>query len=372
MTERLPLYLVAGARPNFVKLAPLVKKLEEARLADQQSLPFQIVHTGQHYDDSLSQSFFRTLGIPQPEINLEVGSGTHAAQTARILERFERLLLDKPARAVVVFGDVNSTLACAVTCSKLQTPLVHVEAGLRSFDRTMPEEINRIVTDVLADLLLVSEDSGLANLAREGIPASKIHLVGNIMIDSLQQALPAALQRRAHERLGLAPGEYALLTLHRPSNVDDPVTLALLLRLFDQIADQLPVIFPIHPRTQKLIAGLDGEKQPRNPAFRQVAPVDYIDSLCLQKHARLVLTDSGGMQEETTILNTPCLTLRENTERPVTVALGTSTLVGSDPQRILAALQDVLEGRYKQAQPIPLWDGQTAGRIVDIIHARYA
>ena len=273
---------------------------------------------------------------------------------------------------MIVFGDVNSTLACAVACSKLQVPLAHVEAGLRSFDRSMPEEINRIVTDVLSELLFVSEASGLANLEREGIPAEKIHLVGNIMIDSLQQALPAALERRAHERMGLAQGEYALLTLHRPSNVDDPATLARLLALFDQIAGELPLIFPIHPRTQKLVAGLEAASQPRNPAFRQIAPLDYLDSLCLQKHARFVLTDSGGMQEETTLLDTPCLTLRENTERPVTVELGTSTLVGNDPQRILSAVQAVLGGRYKHAQSIPLWDGQTAGRIVGIIQNHFA
>ena len=360
------LYLVAGARPNFVKLAPLVRALEH-----REELPYQVIHTGQHYDDALSAKFFRTLGIPDPDINLDVGSGTHGAQTARIMERFEALLLDEPPVAVVVFGDVNSTLACTIAASKLHIPIVRVEAGLRSFDRSMPEEINRIVTDVLADLLLVSEPSGLVNLGHEGIPAEKIHFVGNIMIDSLRRMLPLAEQRRAHEHFGLETGNYALLTMHRQSNVDHPEVLARLMGLFDEIAAQIPVLFSIHPRTRRRIETLGDRFKARSSAFQLVEPLDYLDSLCLQKHARIVLTDSGGIQEESTVLGVPCLTLRENTERPITVEYGSSTLVGNDSKLIRDALEAILAGNYKQSQPIPLWDGHTAERIADILATYY-
>jgi UDP-N-acetylglucosamine 2-epimerase (non-hydrolysing) len=361
-----PLYLVAGARPNFIKLAPLVKALETRGKLD-----FQIIHTGQHYDNALSASFFRTLDIREPDTNLDVGSGPHGAQTARILERFEDLLLKAPPSAVVVFGDVNSTLACAVAAAKLQIAVVHVEAGLRSFDREMPEEINRIVTDVLSDLLLVSEPSGLFNLGREGIPSKKIRYVGNIMIDSLQRMLPLASARQVHARYGLEAGKYAYLTMHRPSNVDHPVILSRLMRLFDEISAKLPILFAVHPRTRDRIRVLEETFQSRSPTFLQVEPLDYLDSLCLQKHARLVLTDSGGIQEESSVLSVPCLTLRENTERPITVEYGTSTLVGNNPERILTALEDVLAGAYKHSRPIPLWDGRTSERIADILEQRF-
>lgn len=352
-----PVYLVAGARPNFIKLAPLVHALSQRG-----SLPFEIIHTGQHYDDAMSESFFRILDLPQPQVNLDAGSGSQGVQTARILERFERLLLEKPARGVVVFGDVNSTLACSLASVKLQVPVAHVEAGLRSFDRSMPEEINRLVTDSLSDLLLVSEPSGLENLEREGIPANKVRHVGNIMIDSLVRMLPAAEMRQAHTRYCLAPGQYALLTLHRPSNVDAPDTLARLMTTFNEIARRLPVVFPAHPRTRQRLHTM-GWLNRMSEKLLVIEPVDYLDSLDLQRQARLVFTDSGGMQEETTYLGVPCLTLRENTERPVTITLGTSTLVGSDPQRIRAAVDSVLSGAYKSGAPIPLWDGRTAHRI---------
>ena len=362
---KLPLCLVAGARPNFIKLAPLVKVLYRHK-----DLPFRIVHTGQHYDDALSESFFRILDIPQPDVSLGVGSGTHGVQTARILERFEALLMQETPRAVVVFGDVNSTLACSLAAVKLQVPVVHVEAGLRSFDRTMPEEINRIVTDSLSDLLLVSEPSGLFNLAREGIPREKARLVGNIMIDSLVHMLPIALERRTHERLGLRAGNYALLTMHRPSNVDRPDVLHRLLCLFSEISLTLPVVFPVHPRTHSNIEAA-GLELPDTKSFSIIEPVDYLDALCLQKHARVVFTDSGGMQEETTYLEVPCITLRENTERPITVEEGTSTLVSNDPKRIQAAFVDVMEGRYRKGKPIHLWDGRAAARIVENIAALF-
>ena len=353
------IYLVAGARPNFIKLAPLVWVLNS-----RQDVPFQIVHTGQHYDHAMSQAFFDVLNIPEPDVNLEVGSGEQNIQTARILERFDRLLEEKPPSAVVVFGDVNSTLACSLAAAKRLVPVVHVEAGLRSFDRTMPEEINRLVTDSLSDLLLASEQSGVNNLEREGVPVEKVRLVGNIMIDTLVQMQPKALERMTPARLGVEPGQYALLTLHRPSNVDDPETLLRLLVLFADLSRELPIIFPVHPRTKKQIQAL-GFIAPAN--FRLMEPVDYLDSLCLQQQAKLVLTDSGGIQEETSHMGIPCLTLRPNTERPVTVELGTSTIVGNDEKRIREAFEQVLAGHYKQGQPIPFWDGHTAGRVADCL-----
>ena len=275
-----------------------------------------------------------------------------------------RLLDEKPPSAVVVFGDVNSTLACSLAAAKRQIPVVHVEAGLRSFDRSMPEEINRLVTDALSDLLLVSENSGMLHLRQEGIPDEKVRLVGNIMIDSLVRMLPKALEQQSARRLGVEPGEYALLTLHRPSNVDDPGTLSRLLHLFADLSRKIPFIFPVHPRTKKQVESL-GYAPPVN--FHLVDPVDYLDSLCLQKQAKLVLTDSGGIQEETSCLGIPCLTLRKNTERPITVELGTSTIVGSDESLIRQIFGQVLADQYKHGQPIPLWDGHTAGRVADCL-----
>jgi UDP-N-acetylglucosamine 2-epimerase (non-hydrolysing) len=353
----LPIYLVAGARPNFIKLAPLVWTLQS-----HPEIPFKIVHTGQHYDHAMSQGFFDVLNIPQPDINLEVGSGSQSTQTARILERFDSLLEENPPYAVVVFGDVNSTLACSLAASKRLIPIIHVEAGLRSFDRSMPEEINRIVTDALSDLLLVSEKSGLIHLQNEGIPDEKVRLVGNIMIDSLIRMLPKALERKTAPNLGFGVDQYALLTLHRPSNVDDKGVLRDLINLFSDLSNELPILFPVHPRTMKQIESI-GYTPTTN--FHLLEPVDYLDSLCLQKQAKLVMTDSGGIQEETSCLGIPCLTLRNNTERPVTVELGTSTIVGNNEELIRKNYVSVLNGDYKKGQSIPLWDGKTAERIVD-------
>ena len=354
-----PLDLVAGARPNFMKLAPVVRGLASS------GTTFRIVHTGQHYDPAMNDVFFQELGIPAPEVHLDVGSGSHGAQTARIIERYEAHLLERRPAGTVVFGDVNSTVACALAAVKLGVPVAHVEAGLRSFDRTMPEEINRILTDAISDLLLVSEPAGMANLEREGVDSSKVRFVGNVMIDTLLTQLDAARERRTAARLGLDGQPYGFVTLHRPANVDDPARLGALLRLLHQLAQRLPLVFAIHPRTgaaaRRLNLGdLVAEGQ---QTLVCVGPQPYLDSLSLLSGASVVLTDSGGLQEESSVLGVPCLTLRENTERPVTVTLGTSRLVGNDPARILEAFADVIEGRWHPAQPIPLWDGHSGQRV---------
>jgi UDP-N-acetylglucosamine 2-epimerase (non-hydrolysing) len=359
--------LVAGARPNFMKLAPVARAMAAAG-----RLQARIVHTGQHYDEGMSGVFFAELGIAAPDVFLEVGSGPHGAQTARVLERYEAHLRAAPAAATVVFGDVNSTLACALAAVKLGRPVVHVEAGLRSFDRTMPEEINRLVTDAVSDLLLVSEASGLANLRREGVPESKVRLVGNVMIDTLVAHLPAARARGVAAAQALEPGRYGLVTLHRPSNVDDPATLGALIELLEELARGLPLVFPVHPRTAAAAerAGLAARLRAEGSPLRCLPPLSYLDNLSLLAGARVVLTDSGGVQEETSFLGVPCLTLRENTERPVTVELGTNRLVGADPARIRAAFAEVLAGRWPAGRPIPLWDGQAGARVAQEIADR--
>ena len=352
--------LVAGARPNFMKLAPVVRAL-----AQQPGLSFRIVHTGQHYDPAMNDVFFDELGIPTPEVHLEVGSGSHGVQTARIIERYEAHLLERRPAGTVVFGDVNSTVACALAATKLGIPVAHVEAGLRSFDRTMPEEINRILTDAIADLLLVSEPDGIANLKKEGVDDAKVRLVGNVMIDTLLSQVGLARSRRTASRLGLDGRGYGFVTLHRPSNVDDSATLEVLLRLLHKLAHRLPLVFAVHPRTAAAAQrmNLGDLVSPGGSELICVGPQSYLDSLSLLAGATVVLTDSGGLQEETTVLGVPCLTLRENTERPVTVTLGTSRLVGNDPVAIATAFDDVLHGRWRSAQPIPLWDGRAGERV---------
>ncbi len=352
--------LVAGARPNFMKLAPVARAIAGAG-----ELRFRIVHTGQHYDEAMAENFFRDLGIPRPDVNLGVGSGSHGAQTARIIERYEAHLLSDRPDGTVVFGDVNSTAACALAAVKLLVPVAHVEAGLRSFDRTMPEEINRLVTDALAELLLVSEPSGVANLRREGVPDSKIRLVGNVMIDTLMGHLEKAQEHGTARRLGLDGRRYGVITMHRPSNVDDPVVLGRMLELFRELSSELPLVFPVHPRTRQAagMAGLAERIAPGQPGLICVGPLSYLDLLSLTQGAVLALTDSGGLQEETSILGVPCLTMRENTERPITVEQGTSRLVGNDPTRIRMAFHEALHGTWKRGAGIPLWDGQAAVRV---------
>jgi UDP-N-acetylglucosamine 2-epimerase (non-hydrolysing) len=347
-----------------MKIAPLM----EAYKAWPQLQPL-IVHTGQHYDENMSKIFFDALGIPKPDLNLEVGSGSHAAQTAAVMQRFEPVVLDHKPDLVLVVGDVNSTAACAMVAAKLCVPVAHVEAGLRSFDRTMPEEINRVVTDTLSDLLLVTEPSGLQNLKNEGIADAKCHLVGNVMIDTLLRHRDKAADSDILERLGLAERAYAAMTLHRPSNVDDPATFGRILDALEVICADMPIIFPCHPRTRKNLAALG--LQPRLnavPELRLLEPLGYLDFLRLMDRSRLVLTDSGGIQEETTILGVPCLTIRENTERPVTIEVGTNQLVGTDTARILAGYEKIKTGRITGRRP-DLWDGQAAQRIARILAA---
>ena len=343
-----------------MKVAPVIAAMRAA------GLPPMLVHTGQHYDETMSELFFRQLQIPEPDLNLEVGSGTQATQTAEIMRRFEPLVLQKRPSLVVVVGDVNSTMACALVAVKLGVPVAHIEAGLRSFDRSMPEEINRVVTDVVSDLLFVTERSGLENLKREGIADCKVHFVGNVMIDTLLRHRDAAAQSDIAGRLGLRPGaRYALVTLHRPSNVDDREKLRGLLRALDELARDIAVIFPIHPRTRRNAeeAGLDAELG----RLVVTEPLGYLEFLNLMNNAQLVITDSGGVQEETTVLGVPCLTVRENTERPATIEFGTNRLVGTDPRVMVAAAREILGGRRPAGRLPELWDGRAAERIVAVV-----
>ncbi len=354
--------LVAGARPNFMKVAPLLRSL----LADGEFSPV-LVHTGQHYDDHLSGCFFRDLAIPDPDYHLGVGSGSHAQQTAEIMKRLEDVLLTEKPDSVAVVGDVNSTMAAAIDSSKLGIPVIHVEAGLRSFDRSMPEEINRVITDAISDLLLVTEESGRRNLRNEGIPDSRIHLVGNLMIDSLRQSLAVACRSDILARLSIDGQPFGLITLHRPSNVDSRAHLQEMLLALAEISRSMPLFFPVHPRTRAQLAGL-GASLPDSITLTE--PLGYLDFLCLMSRSSLVLTDSGGIQEETTALGIPCITLRENTERPVTIEQGTNVLGGTHQETILAAWRNVLEKPKRGSIP-PFWDGSAASRCVAAIKAYF-
>jgi UDP-N-acetylglucosamine 2-epimerase (non-hydrolysing) len=342
-----------------MKVAPLLRAMHA-----RPGIDALLVHTGQHYDAAMSDAFFRDLGMPEPDVNLGVGSGSHASQTADVLRGIEPVLLDWKPDAVVVVGDVNSTIAAALAAVKLGIPVAHVEAGLRSFDRGMPEEINRILTDAISEWLFTSEPSGAENLRREGVPAERIHFVGNVMIDSLLAHLETARARAPLARLGLTPRGYAVLTLHRPGNVDDPARLGRLFAALEEIHAELPIVFPVHPRTRGAIErGLGGQA----PALQLSEPLGYLEFLGLVADARLVLTDSGGIQEETTVLRVPCLTLRDSTERPVTIDEGTNRLVGSDPAVLRAEVRKVLEGDAPPGRVPALWDGEAAQRIVAVL-----
>ena len=354
---------VAGARPNFMKIAPLMHEMRK-----RPELHPILVHTGQHYDDKMSKLFFDELQIPKPDIDLEVGSASHAAQTAKIMMAFEAVLLQERPDLIVVVGDVNSTIGCALPAAKLHIPVAHVEAGLRSFDRAMPEEINRVLTDAISDYLFVTEPSGEANLRREGIAADKIHFVGNVMIDTLLANKARADESGVLNTLDLQPQGYALLTLHRPSNVDVQETFVRILDALEEIQTHLPILFPIHPRTRKRIEefGLH-DRVAALKNFRLIEPLGYLDFLKLMAEAKLMLTDSGGIQEETTILHVPCLTLRDNTERPITAEQGTNVVVGTDTARIIAESRDILNGKVITSRMPDLWDGKAAERMVAVL-----
>ncbi len=360
---RSKIMVVVGARPNFMKAAPLMRQLQN----NQDKFEITFVHTGQHYDHKLSQLFFDQLNMPKPDINLGVGSSSHAEQTAGIMVGLEKLMIELGTDAVIVFGDINSTIAAAVVAAKLRVKLVHVEAGLRSFDNSMPEEINRIVTDRLADILFVSELSGITNLHNEGINQDKIFFVGNIMIDSLISNLGAAKNSNILDALDLIPHEYIAMTLHRPANVDNKDVLIKLIEVIEEIGRIIPVVFPCHPRTQKEMKNFGITKDIDEKALRIIEPIGYLDFLKLQSECRFVLTDSGGVQEETTYLNIPCITLRQNTERPVTVEVGSNIITGVNPDKVRKTAMDILDGHGKIGRVPELWDGHTAERITEIL-----
>jgi len=353
---------VAGARPNFIKISPLCRAFSKRK--DQ----FQhlICHTGQHFDRNMSKVFFEELDMPEPDFNLGVGGGSHATQTARIMVEFEKIINQEKPDLILVPGDVNSTLACSVVASKLGVRVGHVESGLRSFDRDMPEEINRIVTDVLSDMLFVSEESGIINLKKEGIADEKVHFVGNIMIDSLVHFLPSIEKSSIHVDMGLEKGQYTLLTFHRPSNVDNGETLADLVGMLNRISSKTQLVFPVHPRTRKNLEKYDLLKE-LNSGIRLLEPMGYLDFLALTRSSKLLITDSGGIQEETTFLGVQCITVRDNTERPVTVTVGTNQLIGTDFNKVEKAAVEVLSGNIKPGKVPDKWDGNTAERILDII-----
>ena len=353
MTEIL---CVVGARPNFMKIAPIMAAFAA------QPIAAKLVHTGQHYDPAMSDSFFEQLDIPRPDVNLEVGSASHAVQTAEIMRAFEPVLEAEQPRAILVVGDVNSTIACALVAAKKGVKIIHVEAGLRSNDRGMPEEINRVLTDQISDLLYTTERSALANLLREGIDAKRVRFVGNVMIDTLRAHLERAVP--VERSLGEKPARgYAVVTLHRPSNVDDPATLGRLLETLASVAQRLDVVFPIHPRTRAAAErhGMSGLLAA--PGMRLLPPQGYLEMLGLMRDAILVLTDSGGLQEETTALGVPCITVRENTERPITLSEGTNTLTGPDPEAILSCVREILANGGKRGRIPEYWDGHAARRI---------
>ncbi|MGZ8164409.1 MAG: non-hydrolyzing UDP-N-acetylglucosamine 2-epimerase [Methylobacter sp.] len=363
---------VVGARPNFMKIAPIIRELN--KFQDQIS-PY-LVHTGQHYDQAMKASFFKQLGIPEPDIDLEVGSGSHCEQTANIMLRFEPVLDKVKPCAVLVVGDVNSTIACSLVAVKKQIPIIHVEAGLRSRDREMPEEINRVLTDQISDSLFITERSAQKNLVSEGIDSSRIHFAGNVMIDTLLANLTLAIPftetlKEYQKTHNIQKEGYGLLTMHRPSNVDDPQVLKSLLKSVVTISEKLPIIFPVHPRTRNRIEQEGLLDLINSGNIICLPPVGYLQMLGLMKSAKMVLTDSGGLQEETTSLGIPCVTLRENTERPITVDQGTNTIVGMDPKKIKACVDDILATGGKSGRIPEYWDGQAAGRIVAEIKKIY-
>ena len=389
LKRKYKLILVAGARPNFMKIAPIIRSLKlkaesdphprgirsavtsefhRAGITQISQIEYKTVHTGQHYDYEMSQAFLDDLEIPKPDYFLEAGSGSHAEQTAKIMTAFEKVCVDEKPDLAMVVGDVNSTLACSIVAKKLLIKVAHVEAGLRSFDLTMPEEINRMVTDAITDYFFVTEQSAVDNLKKEGKPENRIYFVGQVMIDNLLYQLkkleavdPAGFE---HQSLKQELDQYVFLTLHRPSNVDNRESLAGIVSALNEIAENIPIVFPVHPRTAKMLKHYDCSLSDK---IYQLPPLGFQESLYFLKDARLVMTDSGGLQEETTVLGVPCLTLRENTERPITCEIGTNRLVGNDPRNIMDGFDEVMNGRWKKGEVPPMWDGNAAGRIVSIL-----
>ena len=358
---------IVGARPNFMKMAPIIEAMNKYP----DKIEHLLIHTGQHYDEKMSKSFFDDLGIPMPDIDLEVGSGSHAEQTAKIMVEFEKVCLQEKPDLVIVVGDVNSTMACTITAKKLGVKVAHVEAGLRSRDMDMPEEINRLCTDVLCDYLFTTDHFADENLKKEGVPDEKIFFVGNVMIDTLLKHKKIAEGLNVTDKLGVKPGCYATLTMHRPSNVDDKDTLKEILDALSKISSDLPIIFPIHPRTKKMAEKFGLEhyfSSGKNVSGIWITePMGYLDFLHLNMNAKMVLTDSGGLQEETTVLGVPCITMRHNTERPVTCEIGTNVIVGNDGKKILAAARKVMQGEGIAGKVPEKWDGRAAERIVDVL-----
>jgi len=357
--------VVVGARPNFMKASPLMREF-----AGRGRIEARLVHTGQHYDENMSKVFFEDLELPEPDIYLGIGSGSHAQQTARVMVEFEKVVLDDRPDLIIVVGDVNSTLACSIVGSKLWIPVAHVEAGLRSFDLTMPEEINRMVTDILSRFCFTTSPEAETNLLREGVGKDRIYFVGNIMIDSLLKYLGKADGSAVMDRLGLAEKEYMLVTLHRPSNVDDPAELRELFSMLSRLAERMPVVLPIHPRTKKMLESADPPVS-LSGRLNLIDPVGYLEFVGLMKSAGIVVTDSGGIQEETTVLGVPCVTVRENTERPITIEVGTNVLAGTDPAKVEAAVTEILDNGPGEHSLPPLWDGKTAGRIADVLESHF-
>ncbi len=374
--------LVCGARPNFMKIAPLIDAIEKHNKSNCPSLPtihYTLVHTGQHYDYEMSQVFFQDLKLPKPDIYLGVGSGTHAEQTGKVMIEFEEVLVKEKPDLVIVVGDINSTLAAALAAVKLCIPVAHVEAGLRSYDRTMPEEINRLLTDAISDYLFTPSPDADDNLKKEGVAEDKIFLVGDVMVDSLLYNKAKAESLDILERLGLVTNHqspvtpYALLTLHRPSNVDEKESLLRIITALKEISRRIPIVFPAHPRTQKRLKEFDllNHLPITNHQLLLIQPLGYLDFLKLEMNAKFVLTDSGGIQEETTVLNIPCLTLRNTTERPITLTQGTNTLVWNDTEKIITEAFKILDGKGKKGSCPELWDGRAAERIVEILATSY-
>ncbi len=355
------IYLIAGARPNFMKVAPLIKELKL------QDIDYKLIHTGQHYDYNMSKIFFKDLGMPEPDIHLDVGSHSHAVQTAKIMIEFEKIILQEKPSAIIVVGDVNSTIACALVAKKLFIPIIHVEAGLRSFDQRMPEEINRILTDGLSDLLFTTEKTAEINLKKEGIDSKKIFFVGNVMIDSLIENIEKTKNLQYYKKFDLKESDYALMTIHRASNVDNKEMLEKIIDIFVHIQKKIKLFFPMHPRTKKNLEkfNLIDQLKKENIIFSE--PLGYLEFLDLMNHSRFILTDSGGIQEEASFLKIPVLTLRENTERPITIEQGTNTLVGNDFDKINFLVDDILTNQYKKGKNIEKWDGDASKRIVKII-----